>query len=31
MNKGNFDLNISNYKKEELEELLGLPPNYTLQ
>ena len=30
MNKGTFDLNISNYKKEELEELLGLPSNYTL-
>ena len=30
MNKGTFDLNISNYKKEELEELLDLPNNYTL-
>ena len=24
----NFDLNISNYNKTELEELLELPPNY---
>ena len=30
MNKSKFDLNISNYKKEELEEILDLPTNYTL-
>ena len=25
----NFDLNIKNYKKDELKEMFGLPPNYT--
>jgi hypothetical protein len=24
----NFDLNIKNYKKDELKEMFGLPPNY---
>jgi hypothetical protein len=26
----NFDLNINNYNKQELEEILGLPPNYDI-
>jgi hypothetical protein len=25
----NFDLNLDNYKKEELEEIFNLPPNYS--
>lgn len=25
----NFDLNLDNYKKEELEEMFNLPPNYS--